>query len=208
MRKLFTLLLLLAITVAMTCEAQNRESEKFKTLAQYEFCKKYDANICARQAAGDGGVLVFIGNPQKKTIYGFVYLPKDMQRDDPPAIMNYLIYHNIGKDKEYCGMLCRYYKWEKENGKDKFYKIEKEYRVTDDAANMIIDILSKDHEYKMVGPLNERAAKKDILLEVFTPELTKTTKQEENYNQMLAFASNIDRIDILITRGKWADEKE
>lgn len=201
-------MLLLSMTVATTCGAQTKDSEKFKTLGQYEFCKEYDANICARVAAGDGGVLVFIGNPQKKTIYGFVYLPKDMQRGDPPAIMNYLIYHNIGKDKEYCGMLGRYWKWEKENGKNKFYRIEKEYRVTDDAANIILDIMSKKHEYRMVGGLKERAAKKDILLEVFTPELTKTTKQEEDYNQYLAWGSYIDRIDKLISHGKWADSKE
>lgn len=173
-------------------------------MAQGKFCTHYADYICEKILDGDNGLLVFIGNPQKKTVVGIVYIPNDMQyvlnSIPKPPIMEYLIYHNIGKDKEFCGIQCRSY--EPIKGTDKVNMVTKEYRLTDDAANCIIDLLSNHSEYKMASYLKQSREKGDILKEVTTAEMLKTTKEEYDQRTIWAFGSYLDDIRHLIRAAK------
>ena len=76
-----------------------------------------------------------------------------------------LVYHNIGKEKEFCGIYTWCSLWDKDGAAN----ITKEVRVTDDAANEIIDLLANDQKYYRLGNPDDLK-----LREVFTPELIKT----------------------------------
>ena len=76
-----------------------------------------------------------------------------------------LVYHNIGKEKEFCGIytFCRI------SDKTCITNVTKEVRITDDAANELIDLMANDSKlYKLSNPDDLK------LREVFTPELIKT----------------------------------
>ena len=67
----------------------------------------------------------------------------DVVRINPPHISK-LIYHDIGKEKEYCGVLTNSIKYD---GWDDWSMVSREKRIPDDVANAIIAIMAED-EFK------------------------------------------------------------
>lgn len=177
MRKLFTLFLMLAI--AMTCGAQTKNM----TADQQEFFKLNAKDIYKNGifASGNGSYIVFarLGRIKKNYTTGkeevniIYYLPPKMERTNYGTIDGYkvlnLVYHNIGKEKEYCGVWISY--WEHQNGKNFTAGVNKEIRITDDAANEIIDLLTGDSKFQLIGKYFEG------LIEVNHPELLKEKRQ-------------------------------
>ena len=70
--------------------------------------------------------------------------------EDPPKVAK-LIYHNLGEDKEFCGVLVRKHYWGKQikpfENEDLGSK-EFEVRLPDEIANEIIDILTGESDLK------------------------------------------------------------
>lgn len=90
--------------------------------------------------------LVFSAANKKNGEVDFIYIiPKDSKggekfTDNPPQIYQ-LIYHDIGKDKEYCGAIIEEDIIEKRTGK---YKgtMRSEMRLPDETAQKIIDLVT------------------------------------------------------------------
>lgn len=88
-------------------------------------------------------------NDKSKDVSHVYMVPKDFSSNNvivyPPEVKE-LIYHNIGKDKEFCGVKVSYYICDSD-GKVAG-TMTRELRVDDDTANRIIDLLAQDEKSK------------------------------------------------------------
>lgn len=159
------------------------------TADQKEFIKLNEKNIYKNGifASGNGSYIVFarLGRVKKNYKTGkeevniIYYLPPKMERTSYGSIdgceaLN-LVYHNIGKEKEYCGVWISY--WEHQNGKNYTAGVNKEIRITDDAANEIIDLLSGDSKFQLIGNSFKG------IIEVSHPELLKEKRYAYEANK-------------------------
>lgn len=118
--------------------------------------------IISKYNAGNGAYITFhsLGN-RNDQVFGIHFVPRNVNARSSffvPKVTE-LVYHNIGKDKEYCGV--KTLRTAERNGE--LYNIVEEHRISDDAANEIIDLISGDSKYK-----NKT---KVIVTETFSPQL-------------------------------------
>lgn len=115
--------------------------------------------------AGSGAYISFVAPIEKNNVTMLEYIPKDLKYtsiyDNVPRVME-MVYHKTGDDKEYCGLITRK---EIEYIGDTYFE-DKEQRITDDAANAIIDLINGDSKYTDETGLMVRV--------VNTPKLTPT----------------------------------
>ncbi len=142
------------------------------TPGQRTYLKVHAKDIIYKKDAGNGGILVFeklLKDDEAKFIN---YLPGDSNYDgslSATPMVRLLIYHNIGKDKEYCGVLTRAYVKDPSYPKGGYY-LDKEYRITDDVANDLIHLVTDDSEFKNTAKLK--------WLETTSPNLLPSEKIE------------------------------
>ena len=74
--------------------------------------------------------------------YNFQSLDKYYNTIDPPTVRK-LIHHNLGENKEFAGAYVHYIEY----GANDMKFIDKEIKISDDAANDIIDLLAGDNKY-------------------------------------------------------------
>ncbi len=68
---------------------------------------------------------------------------KEVKPLAPPQVIK-LVYHDTGKDSEFCGVVVRESHY---TSRGEFYHIDKEIMLTDNAANQIIDLLAGDSKW-------------------------------------------------------------
>lgn len=117
------------------------------------------------KAAGKMQTLVFTHNSSSRS--GFkdndverIYMIPDGYKTNSsktPAQVTKLVYHNIGKDKEYCGIIVHedIYDGETSNGVLGEYKgtLVNEYRLPDEVANTIIRMMSGNSNLNNKTPI-------------------------------------------------------
>ena len=102
---------------------------------------------------GDGEEQNLVFSAKGKTdAVEFIYIiPTDSRGSkdvlDNPPIVHQLVYHDLGKDKEYCGAIIEEDIIEKGTGK---YKgtMRSEMRLDDNTAQLIIDLLTNHSKFK------------------------------------------------------------
>lgn len=111
-------------------------------------------------------ILTSTGANKSTNIVDYAYIIYDNKKPDPrimqsPPEITKLVYHNIGKDKEFCGVIID----EDIIGNDDKYKgtIRKEVRLDDNTAQILIDLITGYSKFK-----NESTIK---LEEVKTPQM-------------------------------------
>jgi len=94
----------------------------------------------------------FDGNPNTKKVSHVFFIPEDYKCNNPsifPPEVTELVYHDLGKDKEFCGVKVHYDIFnDKEEQTGVMFR---EIRVDDDTANRIIDILAQDEKSKFIN---------------------------------------------------------
>lgn len=137
------------------------------TPAQRDYFKIFPKEIAAKFDAGRGAYIVFRRVPNSNNkIMNVDFVPRNVNTTSTfhvPQVKE-LVYHNIGKDKEYCGVKTS--RIIEENGVP--VKIVEEHRISDDAANQIIDLISGESKYQN--------SSKVIITETFSPNLAATKK--------------------------------
>ena len=68
---------------------------------------------------------------------------REVKSLNPPQVVK-LVYHDTGKDSEFCGVVVRENHY---TSKGEFYNLDKEIMLTDNAANQIIDLLAGDSKW-------------------------------------------------------------
>ena len=130
----------------------------------FELNKK---SIPFKMYAGSGAYIAF-SDPLKKSEIMYVdYIPKDFKYTNAYDAFNLpvvkeMVYHKTGDSREYCGLILR--NSVEINGQSYFKDTEQ--RITDDAANAIIDLLNGDSKFTDKTGLMVRV--------VNTPNLTPT----------------------------------
>lgn len=148
------------------------ESLSNLTPGQRTYLKVHAKSIIYKKDAGNGGILVFEKLTKPDEAKFINYLPGDRNYsglNSETPMVRLLIYHNIGKDKEYCGVLTRAYVKDASHPKGGYY-LDKEYRITDDVANDLIHLVTDDSEFKNTAKLK--------WLETTSPNLLPTEKIE------------------------------
>ena len=142
------------------------------TPGQRKYLQYRAKDIIYKKNAGNGGVLVFEKLLNSKDARFINYLPGDSNYDGSiikTPMVTLLVYHNLGKDKEYCGVLTRLYVKDSSLPKGGYY-LDKEYRITDEVANDLIHLVTDDSEFKNTAKLK--------WLETTSPNLLPTEKIE------------------------------
>ncbi len=119
------------------------------TPGQQNYFRIRQKDIVYFKKTGDGGVLVFEKLNDPKKVHFVHYLPgdKDFKGGYYDGLMaRVLVYHDIGKEKEYCGILTRKYVEDSNSPKGGYY-LDKEYRLCDDVANDLIHFVTDDSEF-------------------------------------------------------------
>ncbi len=117
--------------------------------------------------AGSGAYIAFSDPFKTSEIMSVDYIPKDFKYTNAydafklPTVTG-MVYHKTGDNKEYCGLILRK---EVDILGDTYFE-DKEQRITDDAANAIIDLLNGDSKFTDKTGLMVRV--------VNTPNLTPT----------------------------------
>ena len=97
--------------------------------------------------AGSGAYISFVAPVDRNNVTMIEYVPRDLEYtsvcDDVPRVME-MVYHKTGDNREYCGLITRK---EVDILGDTYFE-DKEQRITDDAANAIIDLLNGDSKFK------------------------------------------------------------
>ena len=121
---------------------------------QYLANKKIFAKFPIVSADGESATLVYSGKkdwhgePNKNHVQFIYYIPKNHNlpttTSDLPEVVS-LIYHNLGKDKEFVGIEVEFPEFK--NNKFSGYT-KKEIKLNDDDANKIILFMTDETEYK------------------------------------------------------------
>lgn len=131
------------------------ESVSNLTSGQRKYLKLRANSIVYKKDAGNGAILVFEKLTKPDEAKFIKYLPGDSNYEgnvfETPTV-RLLIYHNIGKDKEYCGVLTRTYVKDSNHPKGGYY-LDKEYRIADEAANDLIHLVTDDSEFQNTAKL-------------------------------------------------------
>lgn len=98
--------------------------------------------------AGSGAYIAFSDPLKKREIMYVEYVPKDFKYTNMYDAFNLpvvkeMVYHKTGDSREYCGLILR--NSVEINGQSYFKDTEQ--RITDDAANAIIDLLNGDSKF-------------------------------------------------------------
>lgn len=97
--------------------------------------------------AGSGAYISFMAPVDRNNVTMIEYVPRDLKYtsvyDNVPLVMG-MVYHKTGDNREYCGLITR--KTVDILG-DTYFE-DKEQRITDDAANAIIDLINGDSKFK------------------------------------------------------------
>ena len=98
--------------------------------------------------AGSGAYIAFSDPLKKREIMYVEYVPKDFKYTNMYDAVNLpvvkeMVYHKTGDSREYCGLILR--NSVEINGQSYFKDTEQ--RITDDAANAIIDLLNGDSKF-------------------------------------------------------------
>ena len=146
------------------------ESLSNLTPGQRKYLNARNKYIVYKKDAGNGGILVFEKLIKPDEAKFIKYLPGDSNYEgnmfETPTV-RLLIYHNIGKDKEYCGVLTRV-RVKDPNHPNGEYFLDKEYRIVDEVANDLIHLVTDDSEFKNTANLK--------WLETTSPDLLPTEK--------------------------------
>lgn len=133
----------------------DNESLSQVTPGQRKYLNARTEDIVYKKDAGNGGILVFEKLVNPKEARFIKYLPGDSNYKgnifETPTV-RLLIYHNIGKDKEYCGVLTRVRVKDPNHPKGEYF-LDKEYRIADEVANDLIDLVTDGSEFKNAAKL-------------------------------------------------------
>lgn len=119
------------------------------TPGQRNYLRAQGDDVIYKKDAGNGAILVFEKLTKPNEVRFIKYLPGNSQysgkKTETPSV-TMLVYHDIGKDKEYCGVMTRVWVRDDDHPKGGYY-LDKEYRIPDETANDLIALVTSGSEF-------------------------------------------------------------